>query len=78
MPHSVTKWHCNKCGKECKNRDEARKCEDTHYRVVKIVEKIYSPECRAPEKLHVEIELGPGGDRKDVFYQLIREGWGSK
>lgn len=77
MPRSVTKWYCGKCEKEFNNRIEAKDCEDEHYRVIKIINRIYSPECKAPKKLQVEIELGPGGDRKDVFYQLVREGWGA-
>ncbi|TWH48531.1 hypothetical protein [Sporomusa sp. KB1] len=76
MVRSVTTYYCSKCGQEFKSRKEAKECEDSHYKFVKVFEKIYRPGPRAPKLLHVEIDIG--GDRKEVYYKLVEEGWGSR
>lgn len=76
MVKSITTWYCGKCGQEFKIKDEAKKCENSHYKFIKVFEKIYRPGPRAPELLHVEIDIG--GDKKEVYYKLVRDGWGSR
>ena len=75
MPLKKVQWFCKKCGTEFKTKEDAVKCETTHYKIVKIVGKIYHQN-RAPKYIQVEVDIG--GDRKDIIYQICEEGWGGK
>lgn len=78
MVYSKTTWFCGKCRKQFKTQEEAQDHEDSHYNIKGIIDHKYTDKAKAPEVLQVEIELGEGGDVKDVYYQLVREGWGAK
>lgn len=65
-----------KCGAEFKTREEAANCESTHYKIRKIIGKIYHQN-RAPKYIQVEVDIG-GGTYKDITYQVCEEGWGGK
>jgi hypothetical protein len=76
MPRKKIQWFCKKCGAEFKSRVEAVKCETTHYKIRKIVGKIYHQN-RAPKYIQVEVDIGDGC-YKDITYQITEEGWGGR
>jgi hypothetical protein len=76
MPIKKVQWYCKKCKAEFKTRDEAVNCEQSHYKIKRILWKKYNQNHKAPIQLHVEVDIG--GTLKEVDYGLVNDGWGSK
>jgi len=78
MPSSKTEWFCDICKQGHKSEDEAIKCEQSHYKIGKIIGVYYKPGKRAPVSIQVEVDIGTGWPEKDIFYHVSGEGWGAK
>jgi len=76
MVRAVTTWYCGKCNTGFPSKERAKQCESGHYRIGKIVGKYYDPDAKAPKRIQVEVDIG--GSKKDVWYELVPEGWGAK
>lgn len=71
MPYTI--YVCNKCGKEFRREEEANDCENNHYDPVKIVGVYYKEDKKCPYKIQIEMDNG-----KDVFFNVVENGWGAK
>lgn len=76
MVMSRTQWICDKCGAKFKDETSAITCEKGHYKVVRVIGETYALQRKCPKRIQVEIEFG--GCVKDVIYEVVEDGWGSK
>jgi hypothetical protein len=71
-------YYCAICGEKYNKDLDAIDCYDSHYRIEKIIGTYYEKGKKCPIKVQCEISLGIGGDKKDVFFTVVDNGWGSK
>ncbi|MCY9543598.1 hypothetical protein M5X00_24080 [Paenibacillus alvei] len=74
MPTPETRWYCDKCHQPYETEGQATECENSHYDVVKVVGVSYSHRKKCPQRIQLQIMVGD--DIKEVFYDVVEDGWG--